>query len=662
MLRATLFRGLNKSAGRNRLDRRWSFVPRLDVLEDRTLPSTLTVLNLSDTGVAGDGSLRGEIAAAQWGDTINFNPGLSGTITLSGSELFLNKNLTITGPGASQIGISGNNAVRILEVASGATVSVTGLTIENGSFRTFGPAGAGIANEGTLTLTNCSVANNRANGLESAWGGGIVNKGSLTIQNSLVMGNVCATTGGGGGGAIDNYSTLAIVNSTLSNNNGGGGEGGAILNETGATATITSSTLSGNKGTSSGGISNYGTMTIDSSTLSGNTSGFSAGGIYNAGTLTLSDSTIAANSAYSGGGGILNGGTLTINNSTIAGNANSLGSFGGGIYNGGALNMQNTILAGNTDTGGAPDLYGSLTSSGYNLIGNTAGSSGGFAATDLLNVNPRLGPLQNNGGPTQTMALLSGSPALDAGDPNYLTDTTNPLAYDQRGPGFNRVANGRIDIGAFEAQTSVQPPANADHFAVSGFPGTVTAGASGSFTVTALFADGTTDAGYVGIVHFTSSDPHAVLPADYTFTSADAGTHTFSAVLETAGSQSLTAADRVFASISGTETGITVNPAVAVARRLSLTGPTTVAAGARFNLTVTALDAYGNVATGYRGTIRITATNGKGNLPATYAFTAADKGVHTFVGVVFQWRGKHTIIVTDTLNSSIVGSLTVNIV
>ena len=660
MLLAIVSRGLNKSARRKRLDRRRTFVPRLDVLEDRTLPSTLTVMNLSDTGIAGDGSLRGEIAAAQAGDTINFYQGLSGTITLSGSELFLNKDLTIAGPGASQIAISGNNAVRVLEVASGVTVSISGLTIENGSFRTFGVAGAGIANEGTLTLNNCTVASNRANGAESAWGGGIVNKGNLTIQNSLLTGNVDSTTGGGGGGAIDNYGTLDVVNSTLSNNNGGGGEAGAILNETGATATITSSTLSGNSATSSGGISNYGTMTFDSSTLSGNTSGFSAGGIYNGGTMTLSDSTIAGNTAYAGGGGILNGGTLTIGNSTIAGNANSLSSFGGGIYNGGNLNMQNTILAGNTDTGGAPDLYGSLSTSGYNLIGNTIGSGGGFAATDLLNVNPHLGKLQNNGGPTQTMALLPGSPALDAGDPNYLTDTANPAAYDQRGTGFSRVVNGRIDIGAFEAQGSVQPPVNADHFVVSGFPTTVTAGASHTFTVTALFANDTIDTGYTGIVHFTSGDAQAVLPADYTFMAADAGKHTFNGVLKTAGTQSITATDIVFASISGSETGINVAPAAA--SRLAVTAPSQVAAGKPFSIIVTALDPYGNVATGYRGTVRISSVNGQGNLPATYTFTATDNGVHTFTGVVLYKRAKHIITWTDTLNASIVGSVTVNVV
>ena len=124
------------------------------------------------------------------------------------------------------------------------------------------------------------------------------------------------------------------------------------------------------------------------------------------------------------------------------GNAASLG---GGIYNLGTLNARNTILAGNTALTG-PDLSGNLGSLGHNLIGNTQGGSG-FAATDLLNVDPLLGPLQDNGGPTQTMALLPGSPAIDAGD-----DTPPLPDFDQRGPGFPRISGPHVDIGAFEVQ------------------------------------------------------------------------------------------------------------------------------------------------------------------------------------------------------------------
>jgi hypothetical protein len=205
--------------------------------------------------------------------------------------------------------------------------------------------------------------------------------------------------------------------------------------------------------------------------------------VYSNGTLTISNSTIAANTLQGGngsdgypfyigffggnggtaqGGGVYSNGTLTISNSTIAANQATGGTHGrgdiygsdgpatgGGVYNQGMLQTDDTILAGNTVTGPgintSPDLAGNLGSLGYNLIGNTQGGSG-FDPTDLLNVDPLLGPLQDNGGPTQTMALLAGSPAIDAGNPNF----TGPPFTDQRG--FARVYNGRIDIGAFEYQ------------------------------------------------------------------------------------------------------------------------------------------------------------------------------------------------------------------
>jgi hypothetical protein len=195
---------------------------------------------------------------------------------------------------------------------------------------------------------------------------------------------------------------------------------------------------------------------------------------------------------------------------------------------------------------------------------------------------------------------------------------------------------------------------------VSSFPAASVAGVSESFTVTALANSGATWTNYTGTVHFTSTDPQAVLPADYTFTSADQGVHTFTATLKTAGTQSITATDAVFASISASETGIVVNPGAAT--HLALMAPSTVTAGAPFSITVTALDAYGNVATGYQSTIRIASANGKGNLPSTYTFTVADNGVHAFTGVVMRAKGKHIITMTDTLDETILGSVTVNVV
>ena len=167
------------------------------------------------------------------------------------------------------------------------------------------------------------------------------------------------------------------------------------------------------------------------------------GAVRNDGVLSVEESTFSGNRADLGGA-IYNVGTLIVDHSTLSGNIAV--EDGGGIDSGGTLIARNTIFAGNTvETGLSSDLYAVLTSLGHNLIGNARGGSG-FAASDLLNVNPLLGPLQDNGGPTQTMALLPGSPAIAAGDP------TDAPEYDQRGPGFPCLVDGRIDIGAFEVQ------------------------------------------------------------------------------------------------------------------------------------------------------------------------------------------------------------------
>src|SRR5215813_5379052 len=160
------------------------------------------------------------------------------------------------------------------------------------------------------------------------------------------------------------------------------------------------------------------------------------------------------------GAGISNTGTLTITNSTLSGNA---AEFGGGISNGGTVTIGNTILKTGV-WGGNISNYGTVTSLVYNLSDDDGGDF--LTATgDQINIDPMLGPLQDNGGPTFTHELLAGSPAIDAGDPSF----TPPPDYDQRGSGYSRVANARVDIGAFEVQpvapghaAQVQPPISAD--------------------------------------------------------------------------------------------------------------------------------------------------------------------------------------------------------
>jgi hypothetical protein len=197
-------------------------------------------------------------------------------------------------------------------------------------------------------------------------------------------------------------------------------------------------------------------------------------------------------------------------------------------------------------------------------------------------------------------------------------------------------------------------PAAASIFVVTASPTTITAGNSTTVTVTAKDAYGNVATGYSGTVHFTSSDPQAVLPANSTLTN---GTGTFSVTLKKAGSRTITATDTVNSSITGAAS-VTVNPAAATHLILTVTS-TTVTKDQPFDLTVTAYDAYGNVATGYRGTVHFTSSDTNPNvvLPANYAFTAVDGGTHTFSEVSLHSHGQQSITATDALVASIVGTI-----
>jgi subtilisin family serine protease len=194
-------------------------------------------------------------------------------------------------------------------------------------------------------------------------------------------------------------------------------------------------------------------------------------------------------------------------------------------------------------------------------------------------------------------------------------------------------------------------PAALQSLAVAGFPTPDTAGAAETFTVTAVDPYGNVIVGYVGKVQFTSSDPKAVLPASYTFTTADDGKYTFTATLKTAGTQSITATDANTPSVTGTDSNIVVQ--AAAAQSLTATGfPTSITAGEPGSITVTAYDAYGNVATGYTGTLAFTSSDPKAVLPAEYTFTVADLGTYTFP-ITLKTAGTQSITVTDTKTSSL---------
>jgi hypothetical protein len=372
--------------------------------------TTITVNSTADPIEIGKTTLRDALAAANDGDTINFDAAVTGTIGLNFGSLLVTHSITISGPGANILAVASNRQYRVFFIASGKTVTISDLTISNGfDFIGFG---GGIYNDhATLTVSNCTISGNGATYL----GGGIYNDG------------------GSGGSA-----TLTINNSILSGNSADRGGGGGIFNE--------------------GGSGGSATLTVNNSTFSGNRTNSLGGGIVNRGsgrsaTLTINNSTFSGNSAVVGGGIYNAGATLKVSNSTLSGNSAMVG---GGISNANAtLTIGDTILkaGGLGDGANIFNDAGTVTSLGYNL----SSDNGGGVLTgpgDQINTEPLLGPLQDNGGPTFTHALLPGSPAIDTGDPNFAP----PPFFDQRGPGFDRVVNGRIDKGSYEIQESTPTP------------------------------------------------------------------------------------------------------------------------------------------------------------------------------------------------------------
>lgn len=428
--------------------------------------ATITVTNTNDTGT---GSLRQALATANQGDTINFNPSPNGrpqTILLTSGQLLINKRLTISGPGADLLAVDGNHASRVFYIGSGVDVTISGLTITNG----LAPApsfGGGIYNDhGTLTVSGCIISANLA---DAGVGGGIFNEGTLTVSGSTFSSNASWYGAGISNHWLGGSGTLTITNSTFSSNVAET-EGGGIHNQ-GGLLTVSNSTFSNNSATyGGGGISNDDrpsaavTFAINNSTFSGNSAGYGGGVNHHGGTLAVTNSTFSGNSAgvltqfiYNGmGGGIYNERSVTVTASTFSGNSATV--HGGGIYNAGVnllggptiLKIGGTILKAGSSGENIynDDVYwpATVTSLGYNLSSDKDGRF--LSATgDRTNIDPRLGPLQDNGGPTFTHLPASDSPAIDAGDPALVTD--------QRGPGFVRIINARADIGPVEVQ--VQP-------------------------------------------------------------------------------------------------------------------------------------------------------------------------------------------------------------
>ncbi len=383
-------------------------------------------------------------------------------ISLSNALPAIQHNVNINGPGASILRINGEDS-KAFTINSGFTVTISGLTV------TLAYAsddhGAAISNEGgTVTVNSCVLTENSA---DDDGGAIYSNRGSLTLNNCAVVSN--DTLGGNGGGIYGCGNGSLIINSSTISGNSASNRGGGIFNDAGAQLSITNSTISSNDAVNGGGIYNEGSLKILNSTISGNTASDDGGGVYNdpGGSFTLANATITENHCDTGGnpggdgGGIeAHGGistSLRLRNTIVAGNFR-----GGAIFNLGTGPTPNN-LAGNGGFAGSFNLIGP----GSNGLNNDPPNH-----NNLLNIaNAKLAPLGNYGGPTQTHALLIGSPAIDAGDNCVVGDSCSDDTYgsqlvsDQRERGFPRQVDGNgdntatVDIGAFEVPGNTGAPA-----------------------------------------------------------------------------------------------------------------------------------------------------------------------------------------------------------
>ena len=273
--------------------------------------------------------------------------------------------------------------------------------------------------------------------------------GELLVNNSVTINgpgaDLLAVDGNAAGTVFQVMSIGPVTISDLAIRNAHGRSGGGIFNGGVGTLTIINTALSGNTADFGGGVYNGGTLNIVNSTISGNTANTEGAGVYNPVTLTIINSTFSDNTSQIAGA-VFNTGTLVITNSTITNNTSMF--LAGGVVNLNNFQIGNTIL---NEGPASANIYnnssGVVMSLGYNLSSDDAfGILTGPG--DQIQTDPKLGPLQNNGGHTLTHALLPGSPGIDAGNPNF----TPPPFHDQRGPGFLRIVGGRIDKGSFEVQ------------------------------------------------------------------------------------------------------------------------------------------------------------------------------------------------------------------
>jgi uncharacterized repeat protein (TIGR01451 family) len=416
-------------------------------------------------------ALTSALASANDGDTLAIQGTCDGTFEVGNSVSLV---------GLSGAALDGLGSGSVVTVDSGTSVTLRGLTIEHGS----ASFGAGVLNLGAIV----SISDSTITANTGSFGVGIENAqaGTLTLTRSTVSDNTTGINSEGAGMLNETFSTMHISDSTISNNDSSAGiRAGGIYNESAGTLTVTNSTINGNKAFVGGGLYNDGSVTIDNSTISGNDA--SSGGSL-------------------GGGGIYNdSGLVTVAFSTISGNTAPEGA-GANLHNLGFATLENTIVAGaGANNCSLVNAYGSITDGGYNI---DDGASCGLdtANHSLPSTDPLLDPagLQDNGGPTQTIALEPASPAIDA-IPSGANGCGTTITTDQRG--VSRPQGAGCDIGAFE----FAPQAGADlSINKSGAPNPVLSGNRLTYAI-AVTNNGPQDATSVtvtdalpGSLHFTS--------------------------------------------------------------------------------------------------------------------------------------------------------------
>lgn len=394
--------------------------------------ATFNVTNLNDSGA---GSLRQALIDANanaGADVITFQSGLTGTITLTTGQLDVTDSVDIQGPGPATISVSGNDSSRVFYIyspsATEIAVDISGLTVTNGS----APIGGGIVifNE-DVTLDDMVITDSLAGSGGGLWADGL--SMDLTITNTEITGNDSVTGGGGGIYIGDTGGPLLIQDSVISGNYSFDCGGAIYFYDPDADVTIDRTTISGNTtACMGGGIYLYnmdaGTFSITNSTISGNVADGPGGGmtVYNPSPIVIRNSTFSGNSGYFGGALMLyDGDGLTLDFVTIVENTSAMASGAGIQMNSGTAVISNSIIADNT---GGDDLE---TGDGeFNVSFSFVESSSGTVndgGGNLTGTDPMLGPLADNGGPTETHRPEQGSPVIDAANPA----TTVPT--DQRG-------------------------------------------------------------------------------------------------------------------------------------------------------------------------------------------------------------------------------------